>query len=350
MEEMKSESEAAYNDFMDREYHRFCRSFVSTACVSDMIDNNVSETFNGYIVKARAKHIITMLEDIRIALRERQYKKLGLVTGSTDRLCPNIKKKLEKLKHDVRICRAHPGLGGKFEVSCYEDRLIVHLGDRTCSCRQWDLCGIPCKHAVAALHFMKEEPTDYVNECYSVDKYLKAYAYALEPINGKKMWPKGVGYPVEPPMIKSMPGRPKKKRKRDIDERDPHNSTRLKRVGLRMTCQKCLQVGHNARTCKNEAVEKDDANQRPRGRPRKHPLTCSERPAKERKRRTTKKTATSANNEDSAPTPTSTGPATTLHSTTHVVASTSTVMRERESYSFEGDGGICCSRDWKYIC
>lgn len=37
-----------------------------------MVDNNVSETFNGYIVCARSKHIIHMIEDIRGALRERE--------------------------------------------------------------------------------------------------------------------------------------------------------------------------------------------------------------------------------------------------------------------------------------
>ncbi|XP_057811798.1 uncharacterized protein LOC131026039 [Salvia miltiorrhiza] len=261
MEEMKAESQEAHTDFMNREYHRFCRCFISTHCLSDMVDNNVSETFNGYIVKARAKHIITMLEDIRVTLRGRQYKKLGLVTDSTEKLCPNIRKKLDKLRYDARICQAYPGLGGKFEVSCYDDRFVVQLGEKHCSCRQWDISGIPCKHAIAALHFMNEEPTEYVHECYSVEKYLKAYAYGLEPINGEKMWPKGVGYPVQPPLIRAMPGRPKKKRRRDVDERDPNNNTRLKRIGIRMTCQNCLQVGHNARSCKNEKVVREEGNQ-----------------------------------------------------------------------------------------
>lgn len=44
-----------------------------------MIDNNVSETFNGYIIRARSKHTIHMLEDIREALRERQYVKLEMI-------------------------------------------------------------------------------------------------------------------------------------------------------------------------------------------------------------------------------------------------------------------------------
>ncbi|XP_057811787.1 uncharacterized protein LOC131026026 [Salvia miltiorrhiza] len=220
VEEMRQENQSAYDDFMEKDHHRFCKVFVSTHCNSDMVDNNVSETFNGYIVKARGKHIINMLEDIRVALRERQYKNLESVKNVKvgDKLCPNIKKKLEKAKYDSRLCRAHPGLGGKFEVQHFDDRFIVTLGDKSCSCRLWDITGIPCVHALSAINFMKEDSDAYVHECYSIDKYLRAYNYGMEPINGEKMWPKAVGLPVKPPEVRVMPGRPKKKRKRDRDE------------------------------------------------------------------------------------------------------------------------------------
>ncbi|XP_057811790.1 uncharacterized protein LOC131026029 [Salvia miltiorrhiza] len=161
VEEMKLEDPAAYNDFMEKDYTRFCKS--------------------------RSKYIINMLEDIRVALRKKQYKKLQLVEG----------------------------LGGKFEVQIFDDRfIIVCLGTKTCSCRLWDITGICCAHVMSAIHFMKEDPTVYVHECYSFDKYLKAYGYGLELINGEKMWPKGVGNSVQPSVVRTMPGRPKMKRKR----------------------------------------------------------------------------------------------------------------------------------------
>ena len=28
-------------------------------------------------------------------------------------------------------------------------RFVINLEDRTCSCRQWKVCGVPCKHALA---------------------------------------------------------------------------------------------------------------------------------------------------------------------------------------------------------
>ncbi|KAH6763487.1 hypothetical protein C2S52_020920 [Perilla frutescens var. hirtella] len=51
-----------------------------------------------------------------------------------------------------------------------------------------------------------------------------------------------------------MPRRPKKKRIRAAEENE--GKTKLPRFGLIMTCRRCLQDGHNKRTCKNEPAIK----------------------------------------------------------------------------------------------
>ncbi|KAL6564263.1 hypothetical protein OROMI_015713 [Orobanche minor] len=105
--------------------------------------------------------------------------------------------------------------------------------------------------------------------------YKKAYSFGLPAINGERMWPKVVGNLVEPPLIRKMPGRPKKKRRRDQDEKDPQNPHRLRKVGVQMTCQRCFQIGQNSRSCKNEAVQKPHKEPGKIGRPRKHLSTES---------------------------------------------------------------------------
>ncbi|XP_042022963.1 uncharacterized protein LOC121770266 [Salvia splendens] len=110
---------------------------------------------------------------------------------------------------------------------------------------------------------LKQNVDDYVHEYYSLRKYMKAYGYGLPALNGEKLWPQAEGYPVVPPPVKKMPGRPKKVRRRDLFEKNPARPNRMKKICV-MTCQKCLQEGHNSRTCKNEPVAK-------MGRPRKTP-------------------------------------------------------------------------------
>ncbi|MBA0819170.1 hypothetical protein Gohar_022116 [Gossypium harknessii] len=74
--------------------------------------------------------------------------------------------------------------------------------------------GIPCPHACYAIWHNKQDPDDYLHMYYHKDTYLKAYEYALQPINGSHEWTKSSIQPVLPPVEKTMPGRPKKKRRK----------------------------------------------------------------------------------------------------------------------------------------
>ncbi|KAK8628910.1 hypothetical protein V6N13_009490 [Hibiscus sabdariffa] len=59
---------------------------------------------------------------------------------------------------------------------------------------------------------------DYLHSCYLKDTYIKAYSYALQPINGSQDWKKSGIEAVLPPIEREMPGRPKKNRRKAKDE------------------------------------------------------------------------------------------------------------------------------------
>ncbi|XVE98327.1 hypothetical protein REPUB_Repub03eG0096600 [Reevesia pubescens] len=79
-----------------------------------------------------------------------------------------------------------------------------------CTCRAWDLIGIPCPHAICAMFHDKKNPEDYLSSWYLKDKYLEAYKYPLQTLRGKKFWPKD-NDPIQPSHVRKMPGRPQKK-------------------------------------------------------------------------------------------------------------------------------------------
>ncbi|XP_057795097.1 uncharacterized protein LOC131011334 isoform X1 [Salvia miltiorrhiza] len=194
---MKVENAAACEDFIARDVNKFCKAFLSTFACSDMVDNNINETFNGYILNARGKHVIHMCEEIRTSLMVRQVQKFKQMSSVTERLCPNIRLILERLKIESVSCIAHPALGNKFEVHDEANKFVVNIERRTCSCRVWDLVGIPCKHAISALTFLQQDASDYVNDYYSMSKYLAGYEFGIEPIRGNKMWPEVDGVVVK---------------------------------------------------------------------------------------------------------------------------------------------------------
>nr|KAJ0202464.1 hypothetical protein LSAT_V11C600303020 [Lactuca sativa] len=78
------------------------------------------------------------------------------------------------------------------------------------------------------------------------------YFNKIDPLNGRSMWPKS-DYPftLNPPKHKTQVGRPKKKRRRGVDELN-NQAGKLSRKYLTSTCSKCHNKGHNSKTCKGK--------------------------------------------------------------------------------------------------
>ena len=59
----------------------------------------------------------------------------------------------------------YPYVGGVFKVFNMKVYVDVNLRERTCTCKAWKMVGIPCKHACAAIHEMKQNVYEYVDSC-----------------------------------------------------------------------------------------------------------------------------------------------------------------------------------------
>ena len=97
---------------------------------------------------------------------ERMFKKLALMSDSDDVLCPRVRKKLEKLKVKSSNCHCKPATSNKFQVFDGDGVYLVDINARSCSCNAWDLTGIPCKHAITSIGYMREDPKDYVDDVF----------------------------------------------------------------------------------------------------------------------------------------------------------------------------------------
>jgi len=114
------------------------RHAFSTHSKSDMLLNNLVETFNAWIKESRDKPFLTMLEMIRRQLMTRSQQKIDEVRAATHKICSKIQKKLERSKDKAKncICRWHNKL--EFEVDhMFDASRIVNLAQGTCSCGRW---------------------------------------------------------------------------------------------------------------------------------------------------------------------------------------------------------------------
>lgn len=221
---------------MKTDPRHWSRAWFKLGSNCDSVDNNMCESFNKWIVEARFLPIISMLE----AIRRKVEKWIGPI-------CPNILKKLNAYVTESGFCHAISNGNDKFEVKHHEQRFTVNLQSRTCSCRYWQLAGLPCCHAIACIHYKTNSLDEYIASCYSVKAFMSTYEHCLEPVEGIHSWPVSKRpKPAAPPYVK-MPGRPKKERRREPHEKP--KATRVSKVGTIIRCRRCKGIGHNKTTC-----------------------------------------------------------------------------------------------------
>ncbi|XP_031127786.1 uncharacterized protein LOC116029881 [Ipomoea triloba] len=253
MEELKEENAKAYEWLAARDPKHYCRAFFSTFPKSYMLLNNLCESWNDTILSLRDKPLLTMCDKIRLYLMGRMQKNRDKMKTYPHKLCPKISKLLEEAKDRSARYSTYKSHDNLYQVDDHNFKAFkVDLALKQCSCRGWDLTGIPCSHAVAAIRKQRGSPEDYVHQCYTLDTYLKAYEPAILPIQSANLWEK-VDLPAPiPPKYKAQPGRPKKKRKIDpLQEKGQQSSqVRTKKLGEVKRCRVCGLTRHNKTTCK----------------------------------------------------------------------------------------------------
>lgn len=187
-------------------------------------------------------------EDIFGQLMTRYYNKpREALQDWNGQICPKIKSKLNKIVDWSADYEAKPGGKGVFQVCRGEIKYIVELNLRICSCRRWQLTGIPCTHACACLRHEGVKPEQMVSKCYSVHTYLEAYGTNIRPLRDQAEWARTNGPEVQPPLYEKKIGRPKKSRRKNPEEIE--GGTRLSRAGVIIHCGYCKDPGHNRTGC-----------------------------------------------------------------------------------------------------
>ncbi|XP_057791299.1 uncharacterized protein LOC131008435 [Salvia miltiorrhiza] len=262
MSELKHLNEAAWAWLNAKPPHQWSKSHFCEDSKCDMLLNNVCEVFYSTILEAREMPIITMLEWIRSWIMVRFQRHRDLATHKwKGKLCPRIKKKslknmLPKLvsafqsREIIVIMRSDAMMGGQF---------VVELDDWTCSCRNWQLSGIPCSHAICAINHQKKKKEDYVHDCYTVHTFMKTYSETIKGINGQQLWGETMYIPPLPPHMDK--GKGNKARRKGPDEKEDEKlkkHTKLKRKQTTVRCNVCGFEGHNCRTCDKNKVPDGD--------------------------------------------------------------------------------------------
>ncbi|XP_012837640.1 PREDICTED: uncharacterized protein LOC105958177 [Erythranthe guttata] len=184
----------------------WARSYFSTKCRSDVLVNNLCESFNNYILEAREKPIISMFEWIRTRLTTRiQTKKAGMEKYAGT-ICPNILRKINKSQQLARNCYPRWCGNEEFEVDANGVRYVVDLAKRECTFGIFQLNGYPCPHAWSCIAERRYKVEDFVDTCYRQENYLKVYAYMIHAVPGPRDYLKTTYEPLQAPKYQKKKG------------------------------------------------------------------------------------------------------------------------------------------------
>ncbi|KAH0697520.1 hypothetical protein KY289_015002 [Solanum tuberosum] len=149
-----------------------------------------------------------------------------------------------------KVCKVSGNGDNGYEVTEGANRHIVNLREKKCTCRTWDLTGIPCPHAIKAMEHKKMIPKKEIHWYYSNEAALAVYKHKLQPVRGEPFWKCDPLHAIEPPELVKLVGRPKLMREREKDEAVKRQGVwKQIRKGKMMTCSNCGEQNHNARGC-----------------------------------------------------------------------------------------------------
>ncbi|GKU99547.1 hypothetical protein SLEP1_g12382 [Rubroshorea leprosula] len=106
----------------------------------------------------------------------------------------------------------------EYEVSKGDFRFIVNMSRKECTCRGWNLTGIPCCHAICVMYSCNVNIEDGVAHWYRKSTYLQAYKFSVDCIEGLETWKLHKGLKLDPPPFKKDKGRPKVQRRKPAHE------------------------------------------------------------------------------------------------------------------------------------
>ncbi|KAL3564820.1 hypothetical protein D5086_032866 [Populus alba] len=199
---------------------------ASVQWVANSVEQRLKENPN-YKPKEILEEIHRMMECIRRQLMTWFNERRETSMQWTSILVPSAERRVAEALERARTYQVLRANEAEFEVISHEGTNIVDIRNRCCLCRGWQLYGLPCAHAVAALLSCRQNVHRFTESCFTVATYRKTYSQTIHPIPDKSLWTelsdgdpnsnKAIEVVINPPKSLRPPGRPRKKRVRAED-------------------------------------------------------------------------------------------------------------------------------------
>ncbi|KAF7844335.1 uncharacterized protein G2W53_001240 [Senna tora] len=144
------------------------------------------------------------MDGLRAKIMMRFYTKS--ITSWPQSVGPRIVKTINETIADARFCRVKLAGRNLYEVYDGFTRFPVDLVSQTCECKAWQISGLPCKHGIVSIIYIRAKVEDYCDSYYSKEKYTTSYSSVISPLPDLNTLEE---IEVLPPPLRRLPGRPK---------------------------------------------------------------------------------------------------------------------------------------------
>ncbi|XP_010260239.1 PREDICTED: uncharacterized protein LOC104599412 isoform X2 [Nelumbo nucifera] len=206
---------------------------------SDDITNNWTESFNSWIGEARTMAVVEMLKDIRKRWMYQIFERYEIAEAHEAELMPNVQSIIDRRRREARSIRVFQS--GQYEYQTSGADLVenvIKMDAKTCTCRVWDICGIPYAHALAVLTYKKGRVEELCDKAFHKATNVRVYSHFVHALPGQKYWAYVDHHSVRSPIS----------RRREEDEVGRSYRVPLKHKTVR--CSICNGYGHNMRNCR----------------------------------------------------------------------------------------------------
>ncbi|XP_037411444.1 uncharacterized protein LOC119274820 isoform X2 [Triticum dicoccoides] len=209
---------------------------IFRGCRYDHFSSNIVDAFNNWIPTKKEGSMVLMVDSLRTKIMETIEARREACKSWEGPLTPSIDYKAKD-----EITKA-----GKLTVLCSSETVfevrgsgifVVNLANCECTCRRWQLSGLPCMHVIAVCNRIGRSFYDYCSKFFTTDSYRQTYSGTIYPIPDMDTLDFSAAAMVPPPRPRAS-DKPRRKRF------NPNKPTTLIRL-----CSRCKQVGHNKATC-----------------------------------------------------------------------------------------------------
>ncbi|XP_022862821.1 uncharacterized protein LOC111383007 isoform X1 [Olea europaea var. sylvestris] len=236
LENIKAISAEAYDWVIGSEPEHWSNAFFGGTRYNHMT-SNFGQQFYSWVSEVDGFPITQMVDVLRGKIMELMYRRRLESSHWVTRLTPCMEEKLQNETAKVQSLQVLQSIGNStFEVRGESVVDLVDVDKWDCSCKGWQLTGLPCSHAIAVFECVGRTPYDYCSRYFMTDTYRLTYMESINPIPNVEKPEKSEVFVTPPPTKRRV--KPKVKPVELMDS-----------IKRQLQCRRCKGLGHNTRTC-----------------------------------------------------------------------------------------------------